>query len=458
MTGVIYGGDLEEGIVMTGVIYSGDLEEGGVVTGVIHSGDLEEGGVVIGVLYSGDLEEGGVIYSGDLEEVGVVTGVIYSGDLEESGVVIGVLYSGDFEEGGVVTGVIHIGDLEEGGVVTRVIYSGDLEEGVIYSGDLEESGVVIGVIYSGDLEEGGVVIGVLYSGDLEEGGVVIGVLYSGDLEEGVVVIGVLYSGDLKEDGALTVAKSPRSQLGLKVVCCVDGLQRNDKDKELSILKIIYPHFHGRRVRNNLGKSTFSRPNQDSNPDVPVFSNPVQHENAALEHSASETVANALLLTSILVTTSLAQYLEGWINSQRLPSLPRSSLEFEIEPVACKKREIKRNVDVCNKLEIASLGLLFGNTLPGEEHSLLSKIPKKDEVYPHLRKGRLETHFVKIALNSSNRDSNLDLPVITSLVYCESSALDPAVTEVGQGFIEGFLDLIDVPSNFVNDKICFNSTV
>nr|CAD7591520.1 unnamed protein product [Timema genevievae] len=36
---------------------------------------------------------------------------------------------------------------------------------------------------------------------------------------------------------------------------------------------------------------------------------------------------------------------------------------------------------------------------------------------------------KITLISPNRDSNLDLPVITSLVYCESSALDPAVTEV-----------------------------
>nr|CAD7199702.1 unnamed protein product [Timema douglasi] len=35
---------------------------------------------------------------------------------------------------------------------------------------------------------------------------------------------------------------------------------------------------------------------------------------------------------------------------------------------------------------------------------------------------------KIALNTSDRGSNLDLPVIGSLVYCDSSSLDHAATE------------------------------
>nr|CAD7441239.1 unnamed protein product [Timema bartmani] len=37
-------------------------------------------------------------------------------------------------------------------------------------------------------------------------------------------------------------------------------------------------------------------------------------------------------------------------------------------------------------------------------------------------GRLENHFVKTTLSTPNRDSNLDLPIIVSLDYCESSTL------------------------------------
>nr|CAD7259920.1 unnamed protein product [Timema shepardi] len=48
---------------------------------------------------------------------------------------------------------------------------------------------------------------------------------------------------------------------------------------------------------------------------------------------------------------------------------------------------------------------------------------------HLRGGRMENYFVK-KLNAPDRDSNLDFPVIISLIYSESSALDHAVTEVG----------------------------
>nr|CAD7414367.1 unnamed protein product [Timema poppensis] len=52
----------------------------------------------------------------------------------------------------------------------------------------------------------------------------------------------------------------------------------------------------------------------------------------------------------------------------------------------------------------------------------------EEVYPHLRRGRGENHFGKITLSTFDRDSNLELPVIGSLVYCDSSALDHAATE------------------------------
>nr|CAD7197122.1 unnamed protein product [Timema douglasi] len=52
----------------------------------------------------------------------------------------------------------------------------------------------------------------------------------------------------------------------------------------------------------------------------------------------------------------------------------------------------------------------------------------EEVYPHLRGGRVETQFGKRPRSTPYQDSNLDLPVIGSLVYSESSALDHVATE------------------------------
>nr|CAD7606022.1 unnamed protein product [Timema genevievae] len=51
-----------------------------------------------------------------------------------------------------------------------------------------------------------------------------------------------------------------------------------------------------------------------------------------------------------------------------------------------------------------------------------------EVYLHLCGGRVESHFRKTNLSTSDQDSNLDLPVIESPVCYESSALDHVATE------------------------------
>nr|CAD7441728.1 unnamed protein product [Timema bartmani] len=53
----------------------------------------------------------------------------------------------------------------------------------------------------------------------------------------------------------------------------------------------------------------------------------------------------------------------------------------------------------------------------------------EEVYLKLCGGRLENHLRKTTLGiSDDQDSNLNLPVIGSLVYCESSVLDHAATK------------------------------
>nr|CAD7202089.1 unnamed protein product [Timema douglasi] len=63
------------------------------------------------------------------------------------------------------------------------------------------------------------------------------------------------------------------------------------------------------------------------------------------------------------------------------------------------------------------------------------LPRIKEVFfiksvPHLRGGRVENHFGN-NLNTPGRDSNLDLIVIVSLLYRESSELDHAATESGE---------------------------
>nr|CAD7398484.1 unnamed protein product [Timema cristinae] len=52
----------------------------------------------------------------------------------------------------------------------------------------------------------------------------------------------------------------------------------------------------------------------------------------------------------------------------------------------------------------------------------------EELYPHLRKGRVENYFIKTTLRTPDRDLNLDLPVIDCLVQHEISALDHDTTE------------------------------
>nr|CAD7406350.1 unnamed protein product [Timema cristinae] len=53
-----------------------------------------------------------------------------------------------------------------------------------------------------------------------------------------------------------------------------------------------------------------------------------------------------------------------------------------------------------------------------------------KVYLHLCGGRVENNFGNTPLSTPDRNLNLDLSVISSLVYCESSTLNYAATKVG----------------------------
>nr|CAD7261452.1 unnamed protein product [Timema shepardi] len=65
----------------------------------------------------------------------------------------------------------------------------------------------------------------------------------------------------------------------------------------------------------------------------------------------------------------------------------------------------------------------------------------EEVYLHLRGRRVENHFEKNTLNIPKQDLNLDLPSIGSLVYCESSALDHAATELSSEMYQDTFTMI-----------------
>nr|CAD7420636.1 unnamed protein product [Timema poppensis] len=64
-----------------------------------------------------------------------------------------------------------------------------------------------------------------------------------------------------------------------------------------------------------------------------------------------------------------------------------------------------------------------------EKKLCKEEPRYREIYPHLRGGRVENYLGKTPLITPGRDSNLQFPIIGSLVYCESSALDHAANTV-----------------------------
>nr|CAD7569413.1 unnamed protein product [Timema californicum] len=106
---------------------------------------------------------------------------------------------------------------------------------------------------------------------------------------------------------------------------------------------------------------------------------------------------------------------------RLMSLGDPSVRVARAGVVCTAREWTSESGVCVLRVIAVYRGLGSLHLEG--------------VFPHLHGGQVETHFGKTFLSTLDQDSNLDLPVIDSLVCYESSALNHADSEA---VIEGLL--------------------
>nr|CAD7439022.1 unnamed protein product [Timema bartmani] len=75
----------------------------------------------------------------------------------------------------------------------------------------------------------------------------------------------------------------------------------------------------------------------------------------------------------------------------------------------------------------------------------NKMFYSEYVYPYLCGGRVEKHLGKTTFSTPDRDSNLDLPVIGNLVYCDNITLDHVATEAGDCISEYLRPIIGMIS-------------
>nr|CAD7400227.1 unnamed protein product [Timema poppensis] len=104
--------------------------------------------------------------------------------------------------------------------------------------------------------------------------------------------------------------------------------------------------------------------------------------------------------------------------------------------------LQREIAAIVRLTVLVTDTSAPNTQQGtdEEERIL------EVIYLHLCEKKVENHFEKTTLNTPDRDSNLDLLVIISLIYCEDSAFDNAATEAGI-LVVTIVDVNDYPPVF-----------
>nr|CAD7193990.1 unnamed protein product [Timema douglasi] len=245
------------------------------------------------------------------------------------------------------------------------------------------------------------------------------------------------------------------------------------------LEEVNPHLREGRVENHLGKTTPSSPDRDSNLDLPVFSSRAQHDKRN-RHTHNPLLSHPLpthpLPQDIIYITE--EKVEAQNSSKKNSSGPG---ENRYQNTLLGRQTHHRLVQgywpfgvvwcnvyvTCDVLACSasimhmcfiSLGRYLGIRNPLKtRHSystkrlvgfkitlvwLLSMLISSsitvlgigkvelEEVNPHLRGGRVENYLGKTTPSSSDRDSNLDLPVLSSRAQHKTSALANYATEAG----------------------------
>nr|CAD7445793.1 unnamed protein product [Timema bartmani] len=114
---------------------------------------------------------------------------------------------------------------------------------------------------------------------------------------------------------------------------------------------------------------------------------------------------------------------GGLNLEEVnPHLRGGSVENHLgKPPPVHPTKIRTSISPSSVVELNTTGALVNYATKGLVRLYFL------EVYLQLPGERMENHIGENTLSTPNRESNLYLPVIGSLVYCESSALEHAAT-------------------------------
>nr|CAD7433729.1 unnamed protein product [Timema monikensis] len=192
---------------------------------------------------------------------------------------------------------------------------------------------------------------------------------------------------------------------------LDCRRREDRGsnlcRELGKLNIekVDPHSRGGRVENHSGKTTPSSPERDSNLNLPVIGSLALHENSALANHTTE--ASPYLCCSFCVFLTLLSCLscdhsnKCFSGNDRVGGLMNPFLLTDDK----KRNKMLHSTASYYPLGLYALSTNYANGLG------IGKV-ELEEVNPHLRGGRVENHLGKTTPSSPDRDSNLDLPVLS----------------------------------------------
>nr|CAD7589175.1 unnamed protein product [Timema genevievae] len=195
-----------------------------------------------------------------------------------------------------------------------------------------------------------------------------------------------------------------------------------------------------------------RPDRDSKLELPTIGSIVGGEVSTSDQAATAagcTVSNWLL--EIQAELSLSAFIQSlWVQS---PALPDFSVKQWVLNGLERKRQRKAKVEKNkNKRGVAKIQFktfrpqcilypskafqqrlfcfvvhnILGDSFKMMSSQVDSETQSIDKIVAIL--GRSKTHLGKSILSTSERDPNLDLPVFSSLIYCESSVLDHTATE------------------------------
>nr|CAD7392361.1 unnamed protein product [Timema cristinae] len=183
------------------------------------------------------------------------------------------------------------------------------------------------------------------------------------------------------------------------------------------LEEVNPHLRGGRVENHLGEKTPVHPTEirtsiSPSPAVELNTKSVlaNYDTEAGSYDREGGYTEALMSCSWLLQTGQSAPRGAYdlsLKSNKFPDLLEDS----------RKRDSKSDLPIT------------GNPIK-HENDVLNYYPINK--CTHTCVEGVENHFGKTTLSTPNQDSNLNLPVIGSLVYCKSSILDHvAIEEVYQ---------------------------